>query len=53
MNNAGILPIVLAMPKGRSLILLNAAASVTAPDGTKGKTLSKTTMKNASGPSAL
>lgn len=44
---------VLAMPKGRSLILLYAAASVTAPDGTNGKTLSKTTKKYASGPSAF
>lgn len=44
---------VLAMPKGISLILLYAAASVTAPDGTNGKTLSKRTMKKARWPSAL
>lgn len=53
MNRDGIFPMVLAILNDNTPILLNAAASVTAPEGINGKTLRASTRKMASAPEVL
>lgn len=53
MSREGIFPTVLATLNDKSPILLNAAASVTAPEGMNGKTLRASTRNIASAPAVF